>query len=56
MRKSTHPSFFKFFGRNVCYQTLAADDPMPFAGFVLGMLRKYANPKVWKAKLGKDLE
>lgn len=56
MRKNTWPSFFNFFGQNVCYQNLAADDPMPLAGFVLGMMKKYINPKVWKAKLGKGIK
>lgn len=55
MRKSTKPSFFKFIGKDVCYQNFAVDDPLPFLGFVLGMVKKYANPKVWKKKLGKDL-
>lgn len=55
MRKSTEPPFFKFFGRDMCYQTFAADDPLPFVGFVLGMMKKYFNPKVWKTKLGREL-
>ena len=56
MRKNTEPAFFNFFGRDVCYQNFALDDPMPLAGFVLGMMKKYVSPSVWKAKLGKDIE
>lgn len=54
-RRSTWPPFFNFFGENVVYQTFAADDPMPLAGFILGMIRKYARPSIWRAKLGRDL-
>jgi len=54
-RRSTWPPFFKFFGENVVYQTFAADDPMPLAGFVLGMIKKYTAPGVWRTKLGRDL-
>ncbi|MBN2562306.1 MAG: ATP-grasp domain-containing protein [Phycisphaerae bacterium] len=54
-RRSTPLPFFKFFGKDVCYQTFGLDDPLPLLGFVLGMLRKYASPAVWKAKLGMDL-
>jgi len=54
-RRSTKPSFFKFFGQNVCYQTLSVDDPLTFLGFALGMVKKYANPKVWQKKVGKNL-
>jgi len=56
MRRSTWPPFFKFFGENVHYQTFGVYDPLPLAGFILGSLRKYGDPKVWKAKLAKDLE
>jgi len=55
-RRSTRPPFFKFFGGNVCYQTFGVYDPMPLAGFVLAMVRKYASISVWKTKLGKDLK
>ncbi len=54
-RRVTPIPFFKFFGPDVCYQTFRADDPLPLAGFVLGMLRKYARPSKWKAKLGWDI-
>lgn len=56
MRKSTWPPFFRFCGKDICYQTFGGDDPLPLAGFVLGMFRKYASPAVWKQKLGTDLE
>ena len=52
-RKSNPVNFFKFFGKDVCYQTFGWDDPLPFLGFFLGMARKYASPSVWRAKLGK---
>lgn len=55
-RRSTWPPFFRFWGAKTCEQTFGLDDPMPFCGFVLGMLRKYASPRVWKAKLGRDLQ
>jgi hypothetical protein len=54
-RRSAWPPFFRFFGRDVVEQTFCLDDPMPLAGFFLGMVRKYASPSAWKAKLGKDL-
>jgi len=54
-KKSAKPSFFKFIGRNVCYQTIAVDDPFSFLGFLLGMIKKYACPKVWKMKIGKNI-
>ncbi|MHC4981656.1 MAG: carboxylate--amine ligase [Planctomycetota bacterium] len=55
VRRSTQPSFFKFFGRDVKYQTFSADDPMPLAGFICGMIKKYTSPGEWKTKLGRDL-
>ena len=54
-RRSARPAFFRFLGPDVVYQTFSADDPGPLAGFVLGMVRKYASPSAWKAKLGRDL-
>ena len=51
-RKAADPPYFNFFGKNVFYQTIAADDPLTFLGFVLHMLRKYSSLKVWKEKLG----
>ncbi|MCK4624672.1 MAG: ATP-grasp domain-containing protein [Phycisphaerae bacterium] len=55
-RRSAWPPFFKFFGKSVCYQTFDLYDLMPLAGFILGMLKKYASPAVWKKKLGRDLD
>ncbi|UCD30374.1 MAG: ATP-grasp domain-containing protein [Planctomycetota bacterium] len=54
-RKSTPLPFFKFIGKDVCYQNYCVDDPLPLIGFTLGMMKKYVNPKVWKTKLGRDL-
>lgn len=54
-RKATWPPFFRFFGSDICYQTFGLDDPLPLAGFVLGKMREYATPGVWKKKLGRDL-
>lgn len=54
-RRSAWPPFFKLFGPKVCDQLFRLDDPMPLFGFVLAMVKKYADPKVWRAKLGKDL-
>ncbi len=55
-RKSTNPSWWNFFGKNVHYQTLRWDDPLPFFGFVLSNLKKFNNPETWKSKLGKGIE
>lgn len=54
-RKATPMPFWNFIGPEVVYQTFGPDDPMPLAGFILGMLRKYCRPSVWKTKLGRDL-
>ena len=54
-RRSARPAFLNFLGRDVVYQTFSADDPMPLAGFILGMIRKYTRPGAWKTKLGTDL-
>ena len=56
MRRTTWPPFFRFFGPGVKYQTLSADDPLTEPAFWLTNILKYADPKVWKAKLGTDLE
>jgi D-aspartate ligase len=54
-RRSTELPFFRIVGHDICDQVLALDDPLPFAGFILGMLKKYAAPSAWKTKLGRDL-
>jgi len=54
-RKNTNPPFWQFFGKNVKYQTLRIDDPLPFIGFILSNLIKYRKPGVWDSKLGTDL-
>ncbi len=52
-RKGASPPFFDFFGPKVLYQTISADDPLTFFGFVLGMLKKYSSAEVRAEKLGK---
>jgi D-aspartate ligase len=54
MKKSTHPPFFKFFGKNVIDQTLSIDDPLTGLGFFLNMVLKYTNIKYLKEKIGKN--
>ena len=50
-RFNTKPSWFKFIGRNICYEDGSFDDPLPmFAGFALG-IKKYLNPTFRKSKL-----
>jgi hypothetical protein len=55
-RVSTVPPFWRFFGSNVKYQTFRIDDPLPFAGFLLGALIKYKKPGAWSSKLGVDID
>jgi predicted ATP-grasp superfamily ATP-dependent carboligase len=52
MKKSTTPSFFKFFGKDVIDQTISLDDPLAGLGFFLNMTRKYLNLGYLKEKLG----
>lgn len=54
-RKKTQPSFWKFFGRNIKYQTMRIDDPFPILGFVIGNVIKYSGSEKRAAKLGTDL-
>jgi len=54
-RRATPLPFFHFIGRDVVYQTFGSYDPLPLAGFFLGMVRKYTRPGVWKSKLGREL-
>ncbi len=51
-RRTTKPSFWKFFGKNVFYQTISLDDPLTFIGFVLNMLCKYSPTHARAEKLG----
>jgi predicted ATP-grasp superfamily ATP-dependent carboligase len=46
------PSWFKFFGRDVYYQDGSLSDPLPMLAGVLIGLRKYADPKFFRAKFG----
>lgn len=54
-RKETKPPFWQFFGKNIKYQTLRVDDPLPFLGFVFSNVIKYRRPGIWASKLGTDL-
>ena len=54
-RKKTQPSFWKFFGRNIKYQTMRIDDPFPILGFVGSNIIKYRSSEICAAKLGADL-
>ncbi len=54
-RKRAKPSFWKFFGRNIKYQTMRIDDPFPILGFIIGNIIKYRSPEKRSAKLGVDL-
>lgn len=54
-RKKTQPSFWKFFGRNIKYQTMRIDDPFPILGFVGSNIIKYRSSEIRAAKLGTDL-
>ena len=55
-RKKTSPPFWRFFGKNIKYQTFRVDDPFPLAGFILGNLVKYTKPGIWSKKIGGDLK
>ncbi len=55
MRQTTSPSFFKFFGPDIVYQTFSLKDPLTGIGFTLGMLKKFSQPGKWKEKMGKSL-
>lgn len=45
------PSWFRFFGRDLCYQVLSLRDPGPFLSLGLGGLRKLLSPQVRADKL-----
>lgn len=45
------PSWFKFFGRDLCEQVFTLDDPAPFLGLALGGIGQLLSPKVRAAKL-----
>lgn len=46
------PSWFRFFGRGLCYQVLSATDPGPFLSLGLGGIRKLMSPQVRADKFG----
>ena len=45
------PSWFRFWGRDLCEQVLTVDDPFPFFGLFVGGLARLMSPKVRAAKL-----
>lgn len=51
-RKKTNPSFYKFAGKLVSYQTLSIKDPFTGIGFLLNYIITYSNIKKLKKKLG----
>jgi len=55
-RRNIIPNWWEFFGRNIHYQTVRWDDPMPFLGFILSNLKKFNNSDAWKSKLGSDIQ
>jgi len=55
-RENTSPPWWKFFGKNVHYQTFRRDDPLPFLGFLLSNMKKFTKSGTWKTKLGKDVK
>lgn len=45
------PAFFKFFGKEIYYQTISKRDPFVWVGFMLSNLRKYLNIEAIRRKL-----
>lgn len=50
-RFRARPSWFKFWGNDLCYQVLSMDDPAPFLGLVVGGIKKLMSSKVRAEKL-----
>ncbi len=50
MKRSTFPSFYKPYGKNVVDQIFSIQDPLAGVGFFLHMLKKYLNLSSFKAK------
>jgi predicted ATP-grasp superfamily ATP-dependent carboligase len=46
------PNWFKFWGKDLCYQEGSLDDPLPTLAILLDGLMRFLNPKVRKGKLG----
>jgi len=46
------PSWFRFFGRDLCYQVLSLRDPGPFLALAMGGIAKLLSPEVRAAKSG----
>ena len=51
-KRKTKPSFYHLFGKRVHYQNFSMDDPLPFMGYLLGNIMKYADLNILKRKLG----
>jgi predicted ATP-grasp superfamily ATP-dependent carboligase len=51
-RFRAQPSWFRFLGRDLCYQVLSFSDPGPFLSLGLGGIRKLLSPQVRADKLG----
>ena len=52
-RFRARPSWFRFFGRDLCYQVLSLRDPGPFLAIGLSGLRRLLSPRVRAEKLGR---
>jgi len=53
-RFRARPSWFRFFGRDLCWQVLSLRDPGPFLALGLSGARKLRKPEVRAAKAGMD--
>ena len=51
-RFKTKPCWFKLFGRNIYYQDMCWNDPLPFITGTYGNIKKQLNPEFRKAKDG----
>lgn len=51
-RFKTTPNWFKLIGRNIYYQDMCWDDPLPFFVGTWGNLKKQLNPEFRKSKSG----
>lgn len=51
-RFKTTPNWFNFIGRNIYYQDMCWDDPLPFFVGTLGNIKKQLNPEFRKSKAG----
>jgi len=51
-RFRAQPSWFRFWGEDLCYQVLSWRDPAPFLAILVAGVRKLLSPKIRAAKLG----